>query len=125
MPRIVFRTPQHPAHTVEIAGQEGLPLIKLAREHGIPIEVACEDGACGACVIKVSRLSPQGKIGSPLTKKEKTLLLEMGEITESEISRHAAGELEYCHRLACQMRTGAAELLIEYDEAPDTDGAFF
>ncbi len=125
MPKIVFRTSQHIEHTVELAGQESIPLIKIAREHGIPIEFGCEDGACGACLIKVTRVSPQGKIGSPLTKKEKTMLLELGEITETEIARHAAGELEYCHRLTCQMRTGEAELLIEYDEAQDSDGAFF
>ncbi|MEW5754816.1 MAG: 2Fe-2S iron-sulfur cluster-binding protein [Pseudomonadota bacterium] len=125
MPKVVFRSPQHEEHIVEIAGREGVPLIKIAKENGIPIEFGCEDGACGACLIKVTRMSPEGKIGSPLTKKEKTLLLEMGEITEPEIARHAAGALEYCHRLACQMRTGEAELLIEYDEAQDSDGAFF
>lgn len=115
MPNITFSNEEYKDKTVyAVAGSHTETILKIAKANKIPIDFSCEDGECGTCLIKVTRLSKKGPMGGPLTEKEKNVLLEMRKITNEEIERMAVDDLPTSNRLACQMIVRDEDLLVEY-----------
>lgn len=115
MANLTFSNSQYKNKTVyATAGSHTETILKIAKENKIPIDFNCQDGECGTCLIKVSRLSDKGPMGGPLTEKEKAVLKSLGKITDSEIEKMLVDDLPSSWRLACQMIARDEDLLIEY-----------
>ena len=115
MANITFDNPEYKSKTVyATAGSHTESVLKIAKEHKIPIDFNCQDGECGTCLIKVTRLSDKGAMGGPLTEKEKAVLKSLGKITNEEIEKMLVDDLPSSWRLACQMIARDEDLLIEY-----------
>ncbi len=115
MPDITFSNPEYRDKTVyAVAGSHTETILSIAREHKIPIDFNCGDGECGTCVIKVSSLEDKPKMGSFLTEKEKTVLVEIGKLTREEIEKAEVGDVPPAWRLACQMIVRDEDILVEY-----------
>jgi ferredoxin len=115
MANITFSNRQYKDKTVyATAGSHTETVLKIAKENKIPIDFNCQDGECGTCVIKVTRLSKKGPMGGPLTDKEKNVLKSLGKITDAEIEKMRVDDLPTSWRLACQIITRDEDLLVEY-----------
>jgi len=115
MANITFSHPDYKNKTVyATAGSHTETVLKIAKENHIPIDFNCEDGECGSCLIKVTSLDDKGRMGGPLTEKEKTVLLELKKISKKEIEQMAVDDLPSEWRLACQMIARDEDLLVEY-----------
>ena len=98
-----------------VAGSFTETILKIAQTNKIPIDFSCEDGECGTCVVKVSALEEKGRMGGPLTEKEKAVLKEVGRLTQDEIDNMAVDDLPSPYRLACQMIVRDEEIVVEYN----------
>ena len=115
MANITFSNPSYKNKTVyAIAGSHTETILKIAKENKIPIDFSCEDGECGTCMVKVSSLDKKGRMGGPLTEKEKSVLVEMKKITKDEAEQMAVDDLPTTWRLACQMIVRDEDVLVEY-----------
>lgn len=115
MANITFSNPEYRDKTVyATAGSHTETILKLAKQHSIPIDFSCGDGECGTCIIKVSSLSDKARMGGPLTDKEKRVLVEAGKLTTAEIEQMAIDDLPSPWRLACQMIVRDEDILVEY-----------
>jgi len=115
MANITFSNPNYKNKTVyATAGSHTETILKIAKENKIPIDFSCGDGECGTCIIKVRSLDSKGRMGGPLTEKEKTVLLEAGKLTKKEAEQMAVDDLPTGWRLACQFIARDEDLLIEY-----------
>ena len=115
MANITFSNPEYKNKTVyATAGSHTETILKIAKENKIPIDFNCQDGECGTCVIKVTRLSEKGAMGGPLTEKEKAVLKGLNKITDLEIEKMLVDDLPTSWRLACQIIARDEDLLVEY-----------
>jgi ferredoxin len=115
MPDIMFSNPEYRDKTVYVpAGSHTETILKVAREHKIPISFSCEDGECGTCLIHVKSLDKKGLMGGPLTDKEISVLQQAGKISKEQVDEMAVTDLPTEWRLACQMIVRDEALLIEY-----------
>lgn len=115
MANIIFSNPDYKDKTVyATAGSHTETILKIAKENKIPIDFNCQDGECGTCLIKVTRLSLKGPMGGPLTEKERSVLKTLGKLTEAEIEKMLVDDLPTSWRLACQIIARDEDLLVEY-----------
>lgn len=115
MANITFSNPEYKDKTVyATAGSHTETVLKIAKENKIPIDFNCQDGECGTCLIKVTRLSKKGAMGGPLTEKEKSVLKSLGKISDTEIEKMLVDDLPTSWRLACQIIARDEDLLVEY-----------
>lgn len=116
MPIITFSNSDYKDKTVYApAGSHTDTILKIAKEHKIPIDFNCEDGDCGTCMIKTSRLSNKTHpMAGPLTEKEKDVLLAQKKITKDEVDQMRVDDFPPSWRLACQMIVRDEDLLVEY-----------
>ncbi len=115
MALVTFTNPDFRDKTVyATAGSHTQTVLKLARENKIPINFECEDGECGTCVVKVSSLDNKGRMGGPLTEKEKSVLRETGKLTKEEMEQMIVDDLPSPWRLACQMIVRDEDIRVEY-----------
>ncbi len=115
MALVTFTNPDFRDKTVyAVAGSHTQSILNLARENKIPINFECQDGECGTCVVKVSSLDNKGRMGGPLTEKEKSVLRETGKISKDEMEQMIVDDLPSPWRLACQMIVRDEDLRIEY-----------
>ena len=115
MANITFSNSDYKDKTVyAVAGSHTETILKIAKENHIPIDFSCEDGECGTCLIKVTSLDSKGRMGGPLTAKEKSVLLELKKITREEAEKMDVDDLPTQWRLACQMIVRDEDLLVEY-----------
>ncbi len=115
MALVTFTNPDFRDKTVyATAGSHTQTVLKLARENKIPINFECEDGECGTCVVKVSSLDNKGRMGGPLTEKEKSVLRETGKLTREEMEQMIVDDLPSPWRLACQMIVRDEDIRVEY-----------
>ena len=115
MPNITFSNSDYKPKTVyATAGSHTETILKIAKKNKIPVDFSCEDGECGTCLIKVTRLSEKGAMGGPLTEKETKVLKELGKISKKEIEQMAVDDLPTQWRLACQIIVRDEDILVEY-----------
>ena len=115
MALVTFANPEHKDKTVyAVAGSHTETLLKLAKEHQVPVHHDCQDGECGHCVVRVTSVDTKERMGGPLTEKEKVVLRQLGKVTREEIDRMAVDDLPSEWRLACQMSVRDEDILVEY-----------
>ncbi len=115
MALITFSSPGYRDKTVyAVAGSFTETVLKIAQENKIPIDFDCQDGECGTCLVKVVGLDKKERMGGPLTDKEKTVLKDLGKLTEAEIEEMAVDDLPTPWRLACQLIVRDEDILVEY-----------
>lgn len=115
MANITFSSPDYKDKTVyAVAGSHTESILKIAKQNKIPIDFECEDGECGTCLVKVSSLDQKGRMGGPLTEKEKAVLLSIGKINKDEMEKMIVDDLPSPWRLACQMIVRDEDILVEY-----------
>lgn len=115
MALITFSNPEYKDKTVyAVAGSHTQTLLKLALENKVPIQFNCQDGECGTCLVRVSSLDKKSPMGSALTDKERSVLLELGKISKEELDRAYVSDIPPQWRLACQMIVRDEDILVEY-----------
>lgn len=116
MALITFTSSEYRDKTVyAVAGSHTQTILKLARENKIPIQFECEDGECGTCLIKVSSLDKKNqRMGGPLTEKEKTVLKQLGKVTQEELEKMIVDDLPCEWRLACQVIVRDEDIRVKY-----------
>lgn len=115
MALITFSSPGYRDKTVyAVAGSFTETLLKIAQENKIPINFDCQDGECGTCLVKVVSLDKKQRMGGPLTDKEKTVLKDIGKLTEEEIEEMSVNDFPPTWRLACQLIVRDEDILVEY-----------
>jgi len=116
MALITFTSPEYRDKTVyAVAGSHTQTILKLALENKIPINFECEDGECGTCVVRVSSIDKKNqRMGGPLTEKEKTVLKQLGKVTQAELEQMIVDDLPSEWRLACQMIVRDEDIRVEY-----------
>jgi ferredoxin len=116
MALVTFTNPDYRDKTVyAVAGSHTQTVLKLALENKIPINFECEDGECGTCVVKVSSIDKKHqRMGGPLTEKEKTVLKQLGKVTQAELEQMIVDDLPSEWRLACQMIIRDEDIRVEY-----------
>ncbi len=116
MALVTFTSPQYRDKTVyAVAGSHTQTVLKLALENKIPINFECEDGECGTCVVKVSSIDKKHqRMGGPLTEKEKSILKQLGKVTQAELEQMIVDDLPSEWRLACQMIVRDEDIRVEY-----------
>ena len=115
MALVTFSNPECKDKTVyAVAGSHTETVLKLAKEYKVPMKFDCGDGECGSCVVKVSSVDGKGRMGGPLTEKEKTVLRELGKLSKADIEQMEVDDLPSEWRLACQMIVRDEDLLVEY-----------
>jgi ferredoxin len=115
MALVTFSSPEYKDRTIyAVAGSHTETLLKLAKEHKVPVHHDCQDGECGHCVVRVSSVDNKERMGGPLTEKEKVVLRQLGKLTLDEVDRMAVDDLPSEWRLACQMIVRDEDILVEY-----------
>jgi ferredoxin len=112
---ITFSNPDYKDKTVyATAGSHTESVLQIAKQNKIPINFNCEDGNCGTCLIEVMALDKKGRMGGPLTEKEKSVLLELGKLSKNDADQMAVDDLPTKWRLACQFIARDEEVLVKY-----------
>ena len=116
MALITFTSSEYRDKTVyAVAGSHTQTVLKLALENKIPINFECEDGECGTCLVRVSSIDKKNqRMGGPLTEKEKTVLKQLGKVTQAELEQMIVDDLPSEWRLACQMIVRDEDIRVEY-----------
>jgi ferredoxin len=115
MANITFSSPEYKDKTIyAVAGSHTQTLLKIALENKIPINFSCQDGECGTCAVKVTGLDKKPRMGSALTDKERTVLVEQGKLTKEELETVYVNDAPPQWRLACQMIVRDEDILVEY-----------
>ena len=115
MALVTFSNPDYKDKTVyAVAGSHTETVLKLAKEHKVPVQFDCQDGECGSCLVRVSSVDGKGRMGGPLKEKEKTVLREIGKITKEELEQMIVDDLPSEWRLACQMIVRDEDVLVEF-----------
>lgn len=115
MALITFSNPDYKDKTVyAVAGSHTETVLKIAKEHKVPVQFDCQDGECGSCLVRVTSIDGKGRMGGPLTEKEKNVLQELGKLTKEEIEQMLVDDLPSEWRLACQMIVRDEDLLVEF-----------
>jgi len=112
---VTFSNPDYKDKTVyAVAGSHTETVLKLAKEHKVPVRFDCQDGECGSCLVRVTSIDGKGRMGGPLTEKEKNVLRELGKLTKGELEQMLVDDLPSEWRLACQMIVRDEDLLVEF-----------
>ena len=80
---------------------KGEPIIRLAKENGIPINYECEDGDCGSCLIKYENIEDEEPTNY-IDDKELNKLIELGVLKSKDAEHFQQFTISPKVRLACQ-----------------------
>lgn len=115
MALVTFSNPEQKDKTVyAVAGSHTETILKIAKEHKVPVNFDCQDGECGHCLVRVTSVDNKDRMGYHLTEKERTVLKEQGKLSQDEIDQLMVDDLPSEWRLACQMIVRDEDILVEY-----------
>jgi ferredoxin len=115
MALVTFSNPEYKDKTVyAVAGSHTETILKIAKENKIPVQFDCQDGACGHCLVRVTGIDDKERMGYHLTEKERTVLKDLGKLTQEDIDRLMVEDVPSEWRLACQMIIRDEDILVEY-----------
>ncbi len=118
MANVTFSSPVMPRDcTVYAVAGDTSTVLALAKRHEIPIPCQCQDGECGACLIKVI---PLGRkiMAVGLTEKEKLTLSVNGKLTKEQLYDAETNDVPPPYRLACQYIVRDEDILVEFSGEP-------
>ncbi len=119
MGNVTFSSPLLPKDvTVYAVAGDTHTLLKVAKQHKIPLPFECEDGECGSCVIEVQELSDKPFMAQSLTEKERATLLAAGKLTKAEIAEAELSDKPPRYRLACQYIVRDEDVLVQFSGEP-------
>jgi ferredoxin len=119
MGNITFSSPLLPKDvTVYAIAGDTHTLLKVAKQHKIPVPFECEDGECGSCVIEVTELSDKPFMAQSLTEKERATLVAAGKLTKAQIEEAHLTDRPPPYRLACQYIVRDEEVLVKFSGEP-------
>jgi ferredoxin len=115
MALVTFSNPEYKDKTIyAVAGSHTETLLKLAKENKIPVQFDCQDGECGHCLVRVTSVDDKDRMSYHLTEKERTVLKELGKLTQDDIDQLITEDMPSEWRLACQMIVRDEDVLVEY-----------
>ncbi len=115
MPLITFSNPEYKDKTVyAVAGSHTETVLKIAKEHRIPIQFDCSDGNCGTCLIKITPLQKNKMMCGRITDKEIEVLRQKGKLSKEELENLEVTDIPVQWRLACQFIVRDEDILVEY-----------
>ena len=117
MALVTFSSPEYKDRTVyAVAGSHTKTILKIAQENRIPVNFDCQNGECGSCAVRVSRIGKEKKapLGVSLTMKEQTVLRELGKLTQDQLDDLVTVDQTGEWRLACQFIVRDEDILVEY-----------
>jgi ferredoxin len=115
MALITFTSPLHKDKTVyAVAGSHKQTILQIAKDNHIPIDFSCGEGDCGTCLVRVTSMDNKGRMGGPLTDRERIVLKELGKLTQKEIDQMLVDDIPSEWRLACQMVIRDEDILVAY-----------
>jgi ferredoxin len=79
----------------------GEPILRLAKNNGIPLNFECQDGECGSCLIKYENIADQEPTNY-IDDKELDKLIELGVLKKKDAEYHQQFTISPTVRLACQ-----------------------
>ncbi|WP_295540266.1 2Fe-2S iron-sulfur cluster binding domain-containing protein [uncultured Thiohalocapsa sp.] len=115
MALVTFSNPDYKDKTVyAVAGSHTETILKIAKEHKIPVQFDCQDGECGHCLVRVTGIDKKERMGYHLTRKERDVLKTLGKLSQEDIDRLMVEDVPSEWRLACQMIIRDEDILVEY-----------
>lgn len=115
MALITFTSPLHKDKTVyAVAGSHKQTILQIAKDNHIPIDFSCGEGDCGTCLVRVTSMDNKGRMGGPLTDRERIVLKDLGKLTQKEIDQMLVDDIPSEWRLACQMVIRDEDILVAY-----------
>lgn len=115
MALVTFSNPDYKDKTVyAVAGSHTESILKLAKEHKVPVRFDCQDGECGHCLVRVTSVDGKERMGGLLADREKNVLRELGKLTREQIEKMNVDDIPSEWRLACQMFVRDEDLLVEF-----------
>jgi len=122
MANVTFSGPTLPKDvTVYAVAGDTTSLLALAKANNVLIPFQCEDGNCGACLIKVTYLSDKTPMAQSLTEKEKTTLSVNGKLSKADLEQAVVNDLPPKYRLACQYVVRHEDILVEFTGEPGVE----
>ncbi|MEM6677811.1 MAG: 2Fe-2S iron-sulfur cluster binding domain-containing protein [Pseudomonadota bacterium] len=123
MANITFQSPvMDRAKTVYAVAGNTQTMLRLAKEHNIPIPFECEDGDCGSRLIEVVPMGDKPQMSMALTEKEKARLRELKKITPAELEAAEVHDMPPRFRMACQFIARDEDVIVRF---PGTPGGSF
>jgi ferredoxin len=107
--------------TVYAVAGDTKTLLALAKKHNIAIPCQCQDGQCGACLIKVTVLGDKTPQATHLTQKEKLTLSVNGKLTKEILAKVEVDDVPPPYRLACQYIVHDEDILVEFSGEPGVE----
>ncbi|GAA0582718.1 2Fe-2S iron-sulfur cluster-binding protein [Caenispirillum bisanense] len=121
MANVTFSSPAMPRDcTVYAVAGDTSTVLALAKRHEVPIPCHCQDGECGACLIKVTPLGSKVMAVS-LTDKEKLTLSVNGKLTKEQLYEAETNDVPPPYRLACQYIVRDEDILVEFSGEPGVE----
>lgn len=107
--------------TVYAVAGDNKTLLGVAKPYGIAIPCQCQDGECGACLVKVTILGDKRPSGIHLTGKEKLTLSVNGKLTREQLGEAETNDMPPPYRLACQYIVRNEDILVEFSGEPGVE----
>lgn len=122
MANVTFSSPTLPRNvTVYAVAGDRKTLLGLAKANNIAIPCQCQDGECGACLVKVTHLGTNKPKGITLTDKEKLTLSVNGKLTREWLALAEVNDMPPPYRLACQYLVQDEDILVEFSGEPGVE----
>ncbi|MCA1941232.1 MAG: (2Fe-2S)-binding protein [Caenispirillum bisanense] len=122
MANVTFSSPAMPRDcTVYAVAGDTSTILALAKRHEIPIPFQCQDGECGACLIKVTPLGDKKPMAVGLTEKEKLTLSVNGKLSKEALYEAETNDVPPAYRLACQYIVRDEDVLVEFSGEPGVE----
>lgn len=80
---------------------KGEPIVRLAKDNGIPINFECQDGECASCLIKYENIEDEEPTNY-IEDKELEKLMELGVLKAKDAENCQQFTISPKVRLACQ-----------------------
>ncbi|EKV26457.1 Ferredoxin [Caenispirillum salinarum AK4] len=122
MANVTFSSPAMPRDaTVYAVAGDTSTILALAKRHEIPIPLQCQDGECGACLVKITTLGDKKPMAITLTDKEKLTLSVNGKLTKQQLYEAETNDVPPPYRLACQYIVRDEDILVEFSGEPGVE----
>lgn len=122
MANVTFSSPSLPKdQTVYAVAGDTRTLLAVAKQNDIAIPCQCQDGNCGACLVKITYLGDTAPKAIALTDKEKLTLSVNGKMSKETLYEAETNDVPPPYRLACQYVVRDEDILVEFSGEPGVE----